>query len=318
MSPLEYFGILLIGLLGTGHCVGMCGGFAMMVGEGAKTPTALLYRHTLYQLGKASTYMFLALLLFLMGAAFQGASWFSTLQYVLAWVAGIIMVLFGWTQISGRSLTKGIRMPSWLSGKNGCSLMLALFSKRSGGSIFMLGWLNGFIPCGLSYGVILYLATLQSLEASLGGAFVFGMATMPGLYLLSRSRLFFNLDRRVWLIRAMGMTVVLFGVMSMIRGTPGLHEWAGENIYARFNVETPAVLAGFLPDLSGFGCCGSAPDDTPGEGETSGQDEKCGSAGCDLDSMKDSVLENEDNGKASCCSELPPEEQSSDPQVSHE
>ncbi|MCC5790389.1 MAG: sulfite exporter TauE/SafE family protein [Opitutales bacterium] len=287
MSPLEYFGIMLIGLLGTGHCVGMCGGFALMAGEGAKNPTALLYRHTLYQLGKASTYMFLALLLFLLGAAFQGASWFSSLQYVLAWVAGIIMVLFGWTQLSGRSLTRGIKMPSWLSGGKGCSLMLALFSKRSGGSVFLLGWMNGFIPCGLSYGVILYLATLQSLEASLGGAFVFGMATMPGLYLLARSRLFFNLDRRVWLIRAMGVTVVLFGVMSMIRGTPGLQEWVGENVYARFNVETPAVLAGFLPDLSGFGCCGTAPGQT-------------------LDSSLDAA------GEASCCAAQPSDEAASD------
>lgn len=286
VSPLEYFGIVLIGLLGTGHCVGMCGGFALMAGEGATNSRVLLFRHTFYQLGKASTYMFLALLLFLLGSAFQNASWFGTFQLTLAWIAGLIMILFGWSQISGQSMSLGLRLPRWLSGTKGCGLMLALFSRRNIGSIFLLGWLNGFIPCGLSFAVLLYLATLGSLEASLAGAFLFGMSTMPGLYLLARSRLFFHLDRRIWLVRATGCTVVLFGLLSVVRGTPPLQEWMGRNAYAKLDWQAPTALARFLPDLSSFGCCGNPGGDgtasetgisapNPPNPQASGEDSCC-------------------------------------------
>ena len=52
--PLVFLG----GLLGSAHCVGMCGGFALSIGVGAKSFTANLQRQLVYTLGRVLTYSF--------------------------------------------------------------------------------------------------------------------------------------------------------------------------------------------------------------------------------------------------------------------
>lgn len=54
--------IFLSGLLGSAHCIGMCGGFALSIGVGSKSWKNNLARQTVYTLGRAFTYAFLGAL----------------------------------------------------------------------------------------------------------------------------------------------------------------------------------------------------------------------------------------------------------------
>jgi uncharacterized protein len=47
------------GLLGSGHCIGMCGAFAVAIGWPAERPVHNLFRQSVYSLGRLSSYVFL-------------------------------------------------------------------------------------------------------------------------------------------------------------------------------------------------------------------------------------------------------------------
>ncbi|MDW1913391.1 sulfite exporter TauE/SafE family protein, partial [Vibrio sp. 707] len=92
MNP-EFLGALLIGLVGAGHCMGMCGGIASLLSLGSSSskssPTIPLF----YNLGRLSSY---ALIGALVGGAISGLSELSGLAQSLAWlrfVAAIFMIL---------------------------------------------------------------------------------------------------------------------------------------------------------------------------------------------------------------------------------
>ncbi|MQD73987.1 sulfite exporter TauE/SafE family protein, partial [Vibrio parahaemolyticus] len=92
MNP-DFLGALLIGLVGAGHCMGMCGGIASLLSLGSSSskssPTIPLF----YNLGRLSSY---ALIGALVGGAISGLSELSGLAQSLAWlrfVAAIFMIL---------------------------------------------------------------------------------------------------------------------------------------------------------------------------------------------------------------------------------
>ena len=90
--PLVFLG----GLLGSAHCVGMCGGFALSIGIGARSVGANLHRQLLYTLGRVLTYAFLGVV-----AGYAGF-WLSrkagtlvNVQAGLSIVAGALLVFQG-------------------------------------------------------------------------------------------------------------------------------------------------------------------------------------------------------------------------------
>src|SRR5271165_7145734 len=90
--PLVFLG----GLLGSAHCVGMCGGFALSIGMGAPSLGSNLQRQLTYTLGRVLTYAFLGVV-----AGYAGF-WLSrktgtlvNVQAGLSMVAGGLLVFQG-------------------------------------------------------------------------------------------------------------------------------------------------------------------------------------------------------------------------------
>ena len=82
MTFAELFPAFLLGILGSIHCVGMCGGFSLAVSQYSPHRRAFLLRQFNYYLGKTLTYMLLGMLFGGLGAAighlFMGdAAWFE-------------------------------------------------------------------------------------------------------------------------------------------------------------------------------------------------------------------------------------------------
>lgn len=217
-----------MGLAGSGHCVGMCGGFVLAVGRGANGVPALAGRHAAYHAGKTLTYVFLAVIVSAGFGVVGRAEWFSAGQAVLAILAGFIMIAYGAGQLFE------VRPAAWwkrfIEPFPACQALGAIVSSRGQASAFVVGWLNGFLPCGLLLAVLFYLASFQSVLGAASGAALFGAATFPGLFVFGLAAHGWNPNWRRRLIRISGALLILFGIVTIIRAFPEGRHWLHEQL----------------------------------------------------------------------------------------
>jgi sulfite exporter TauE/SafE len=181
--------MFLLGFLGTGHCLGMCGPlvFALPGQVGG------MKAHGAYHAGRILTYTMVGLA---MGGIGQGIVflagqtranplvWMAGIQAVLALVAGLFMLGFGLTRIGL------IPEPTWMAAASPTRIpgahRLLRRSEHPNQSLrlFVTGLIMGLLPCGLSFGAFARsLATADPLTGA-GMTLCFGLGTLPGLLLL--------------------------------------------------------------------------------------------------------------------------------------
>ena len=223
MTVFDYASVFLLGLLGSGHCVGMCGGFALAVAAPAQRWTGVFRRHLVYQAGKSLTYVFLAVIVATGTGLLSRSNWFSGLQVAVAIAVGLLMVLLGLTQVLE------LRSHGWwrrlVEPRAICQSIGRLTSSPSLVSAFSIGWLNGFLPCGLVLAALFYLASFRSVIDAVFGAIVFGMGTFPGLFVFGAFSKALSLERRGRLLRWAGLLIIVFGVVTLVRWVPAVHHW---------------------------------------------------------------------------------------------
>lgn len=188
MNITDLYSLFLLGLVGTGHCIGMCGPLVFAFPARMGTFAA----HLLYHLGRIGTYTAVGGLLGLLGSglAHMGTAGspaldrLSLIQVCFALAAALFLLFFG---ISRLGL---LREPGWMSlaepsripgyGK----IVTAVRQDKRPWAIFVLGLIMGFLPCGLSFGA--FARALPTTSAVTGAAMLlaFGLGTLPGLLLL--------------------------------------------------------------------------------------------------------------------------------------
>ena len=224
----DYIGVLLLGLLGTGHCVGMCGAFAIAASRGATSTGGVVLRQVSYQIGKATSYVFLGVLLLLAGQWIEARTSLENFQNILGFIAGAVMIA------AGLMYAFEVRLPPvftrWWQGNAVCGAVVGMWSSTSLFKSLLIGWVNGFLPCGLSLMALLYLVSFNSAQGVVIGAYVFGLATLPGLLAVALVGQKISATRRRWLVRASGVALVVFGVLTLVRGQPAVHHWMHEHL----------------------------------------------------------------------------------------
>ena len=161
---------LIMGLTGSLHCVGMCSPLAMAVGN---MNTRAFLNRVIYNAGRIVTYGLLGLGIAGVGLAFP----ISKFQNIVSISLGIILML------AGTGLLK-VNIPILSSGIGKLTSMLKkLFTKflnrKNLGSVFLLGTLNGILPCGLVWIALTYSFTLQSPLEGFSFMMLFGIGTLP-------------------------------------------------------------------------------------------------------------------------------------------
>ncbi|MFT3780710.1 MAG: sulfite exporter TauE/SafE family protein [Nibricoccus sp.] len=228
MTWSDYVGVFLLGLTGTGHCVGMCGAFALVVSGGATSSAAVFWRHGFYQLGKATSYAFIGLILLLATRWIAAQTSLVYFQNALGFLIGLAMIAMGATYAFE------IRLPAkalaWWQGEAVCGTLGGVFAKPSAPKSLLIGWLNGLLPCGLSLMALLALVNTGSTVGVLTGAYVFGLATMPGLLAVALLGQKFGATPRRWLVRVGGVALILFGLLTLVRGVPAVHVWMHQHL----------------------------------------------------------------------------------------
>ncbi|MCA9000262.1 MAG: sulfite exporter TauE/SafE family protein, partial [Planctomycetaceae bacterium] len=93
---MEWSLVFLGGLAGSSHCIGMCGGFAMLIGLGAKTVRQNLFAQLMYSLGRIFTYAVIGGAAGFLGSRLgdQLSGWVS-LPAILSVAAGLVLIVQG-------------------------------------------------------------------------------------------------------------------------------------------------------------------------------------------------------------------------------
>jgi sulfite exporter TauE/SafE len=162
---------LILGFAGSLHCLGMCSPLAMAVTN--LSPVASLTR-LLYNLGRILTYGILGGVVASVGLVFPMIKY----QNLLSIVLGIALVTIG---ISGISVIKIPLITSALARLNYIlkNLFARILRSRSLAATFLLGSLNGLLPCGLSFLALTYCVTLAAPFDGFNFMILFGVGTLP-------------------------------------------------------------------------------------------------------------------------------------------
>ena len=217
---------LMAGLLGSGHCLAMCGGIATSLGVSTPNPErrARQWAALRFNLARIASYALLgAVLAALAGLGGQWAgqpAWGAWLRRLSA----ILIALIGLQYLSGWSVLAFIeRAGSGLWSK--IVATLRRLSGKSGGQL-MLGLAWGLLPCGLVYTMLL--AAMSTGQAVSGATImtVFGLGTLPSM--LGAGLLGASLDairRSVAIRRMVGAGLILLAAWAFVLtlGVPAGH-----------------------------------------------------------------------------------------------
>ena len=221
---------LLAGLAGSGHCIGMCGGIAgalamrrPQAGFSTKFGYALAYN-----LSRITSYALAGALAGLLGRTLLAAVDVKPMSIAFRVVAGAIMIaaamqlVFGWRLLGPlESAGSGLwrRVAPW-AGKRGQSSGI-------GGAIGLgLAW--GWLPCGMTYSMLLLSATTASVPMGAAVMLAFGVGTLPSMVTatVAFERIARALSSRATLRNVAGALLLAFGLytagsaLAKLRPTP--------------------------------------------------------------------------------------------------
>lgn len=217
--------VLIGGLLGSAHCIGMCGPLALALGAGSPMKINLR-RQLVYSAGRIFTYAFGGATAAVAGMWLASQTRFLVLSQ--AWIAigaGALLVSIGLVA-TGLLPRPAVR----LLGRAPCSAAVSLktFLTTPGwAGAFLAGVATGFIPCGLVYAFLLKAASTGSVW--LGGATMtaFGLGTVPSMVTTGTSGALLSGTTRARVFRLAAWCVVLSGVISIVRGAGQLRKVDG-------------------------------------------------------------------------------------------
>ncbi|MEZ0487289.1 sulfite exporter TauE/SafE family protein [Fibrella aquatica] len=200
---------LTTGLVGSLHCVGMCGPLAMALPVGRLPPSQRAFSIGLYHLARLTAYATLGASFGLVG---QGLLLMG-LQRPLSIGAGLFLLV--WTLVArGKfgSITSA-KPTRWIVGP-----MSRFLQQPSWRSFVVLGFLNGLLPCGFVYVALAgAIATGSAANSALYMA-LFGAGTVPALLLVRSVPSLFPATIRRHFTRLMPVMAVCVGLLLLARG----------------------------------------------------------------------------------------------------
>jgi len=204
---------LILGLLGSFHCVGMCGPIAFMLPVERSNSYKKVSQIVVYHFGRLLAYSLMGLFFGLAGKSL----YLFGIQQQLSIVIGLLMigiVLLPYRVFNKYNFSKPIYR---LISKVKTALGKAL-KKKTPDTFLTIGFLNGFLPCGL-----VYMAVFGSMVSgsALQGSFymvLFGLGTVPLMTSAIYLGKFLNSTIRQRIQKAIPVFVVIIGILFVMRG----------------------------------------------------------------------------------------------------
>jgi hypothetical protein len=201
---------LVTGLLGSLHCVGMCGPLALSLPFYHLPKHKIVFAMFLYNLGRATSYSILGFLVGLLGNLATIIGWLQ----VLSIASGFAIIVLTLAQVSFFAKLQ------WLK-KNQAKIsnqLSKIIYQKNTHSFLKIGLLNGLLPCGLIYIALLTSIALGSAFKSMLFMFVFGLGTSPLMLFLIILNYRLSINSRSKLQRIIPVFAVCIGCLLILRG----------------------------------------------------------------------------------------------------
>lgn len=212
IESLAFSTAIVLGLLGGGHCMGMCGGIAATVGMGSASSPQRLIMLLSYNSGRILSYT-------IAGALIGSLSWLVRDQPLMLFIrtlAGLMLILMG------------LYVAQWWQGllkiESAGSLLWRFIQPLAGkflpakniGQAFVLGGLWGWLPCGLVYSTLIWASAAADWQQSALLMAAFGLGTLPALLITGLlAQQFQQLLQKQLTKSLFGLLIILFGLYTI-------------------------------------------------------------------------------------------------------
>ncbi|MFK5957406.1 MAG: sulfite exporter TauE/SafE family protein [Lutibacter sp.] len=204
---------LVLGLAGSFHCIGMCGPIAFVLPVDRSSKSKVFFQTFLYNFGRLISYSLIGLLFGFIGKGLYLAGFQQRLS-VLMGVIMIATIVIPISIFNKYNFSKPLyKIIAQVKIKLGFYL-----NKKSNKALFLIGFFNGFLPCGLVYMALIgSISTGNAIQGSLYMA-VFGLGTIPMMSAAVFIGNFVSFSLRTKIQKAIPIFVVIIGLLFILRG----------------------------------------------------------------------------------------------------
>lgn len=207
------YSAFIFGLISSFHCIGMCGPIAMMLPLDRNNEAKKISKIITYHIGKLTAYGSLGLIFGLLGRSFYLAG----MQQQLSIIVGILMILIA--IIPEKVFAKyNFSKPVFKLITKIKSSLGQQFKNKSYKSLFTIGLLNGFLPCGMVYVALFGAIAMQNISLGVTYMLLFGIGTIPMMVAVSYASNLITFSFRGTLQKAIPYVAVIIGILFIIRG----------------------------------------------------------------------------------------------------
>lgn len=208
-----FYAAFTLGLLSSLHCIGMCGPIAMMLPVDRNNPAKKALQILTYHSGRITAYATIGLLFGLIGKGLFLAGMQQRLSIFMG-VAIIAIAIIPEKIFSKYNFSKPIlKILSEIRSTMGKRLKSKSFS-----SIFLIGLLNGFLPCGMVYVALFGAVAMENTGFGVFYMVLFGLGTVP---LMSGVVYFHSMLKMSWrnsIQKIIPYTIACIGILFVLRG----------------------------------------------------------------------------------------------------
>lgn len=201
------------GLISSFHCIGMCGPIAMMLPVDRNNQAKKTSQIITYHLGRLSAYAAIGLVFGLLGKGL----FLAGIQQKLSIFIGIAMIFI--ILIPEKFFAKyNFSKPVFILISKIKSTLGSQFKNKSYRSLFTIGLLNGFLPCGMVYVALFGAIATQSATLGVLYMVLFGLGTVPMMSSVVYLHSFLTIPVRNKIQKFIPYVAVIIGILFIFRG----------------------------------------------------------------------------------------------------
>lgn len=207
------YSAFIFGLISSLHCIGMCGPIALMIPVDRTNPAKKTTQIITYHLGRLTAYALIGLVFGLVGKGFFLAGIQQRLSVFIG-VAMIITILTSERVLANYNFSKPVyRLISKIKSSLGKQ-----FKNKSYQSLFTIGLLNGFLPCGMVYVALFGAIAMQNVPFGILYMLLFGIGTIPMMSSVTYLNSIMTVSFRNKIQKAIPYVGVIIGILFILRG----------------------------------------------------------------------------------------------------
>jgi len=206
---MQFLPALILGLVGSLHCAGMCGPLAMAIPATGNTRMSFTFGRLAYNFGRVTTYCLLGVFFGCIGLSFVMAGFQRWASIVAG--ATILIGLTASTRLTFQAPV--VRAVAHVRSRLGL-----LMKQRTYRSIYLLGILNGFLPCGMVYVAGAGAVAAGGFVSGVGYMLAFGLGTIPMMLSIGLAGKLVHVGLRLRYQKLIPVSLAILATLLIMRG----------------------------------------------------------------------------------------------------